>query len=64
MNNYKFLFPILIGVIFFVLAVLLFSFIESPFPYFAGLFVAFATFEIIFFSRIIKNNKNQTRNQL
>ncbi|RKL65147.1 hypothetical protein CR203_22035 [Salipaludibacillus neizhouensis] len=64
MNKNKILLQILVGVIFFVLAVLLFTFIESPSPYFAGFFVAFATLEIIFLNRIIKNNKNQTRNQL
>ncbi|ADU29204.1 hypothetical protein Bcell_0928 [Evansella cellulosilytica DSM 2522] len=63
MNKNLFLLPILVGVIFFVLAVILFTFIESPFPYFAGLFVAFIVFEITFFYRFTKN-KNETRSKL
>ncbi|WP_413380321.1 hypothetical protein [Alkalihalobacillus sp. 1P02AB] len=41
--------PILIGILFFLIAVPIFLFIDSPQPFLAGLFVAFLIFEISFF---------------
>lgn len=59
MRQNIFLLPIVVGGIFFVLAVLLFTFIDSPFPLFAGLFVAFLVFEITFFYRFVKNKSEK-----
>ncbi|MBU9711927.1 hypothetical protein [Evansella tamaricis] len=64
MINNLFLIPGIVAIIFFLLSVLLFIFIDSPQPYFAGLFVAFVVFETVFFYRFTGKNKSQNRNLL
>lgn len=64
MSENSFIVPILIGIVFFVLSILLFVFIKSPHPYFAGVVVAFFAFEIAFYYRFNKRYKNEHTNKL
>ncbi|MFD1032649.1 hypothetical protein [Metaplanococcus flavidus] len=64
MKRNSFKYPLIIGVTFLVLSILLFVFIDSPQPYFAGLVIAFFAFELTFLYRFSKQNKNAKGNQL
>ncbi|MFA9556904.1 hypothetical protein ACERII_06355 [Evansella sp. AB-rgal1] len=57
MKKHKLTLPLLIGLIFFVLSIFLFIFLESPQPFFAALFVAFIMAETTFLYRLNKNKE-------
>lgn len=59
MKRTSFIYPLLAGVIFLVLSVLLFVLIDSPQPYFAGLVIGFFAFELTFLYRFSKQNKSE-----
>jgi len=54
-------YSIVIGIIVFVLALVLFLTIDSPYPYLGGFFVAFIIFEISFYHLF---GKEKQRNKL